>query len=357
MSKVPIRTHALLSRVDSELELFGLLQKVAADYDLGGLIAYDIIQIGYEELNVRVTTTRQTVVVKIFSKDKTYDVVHSYIRGWGEFSHIGIPVPKLLEHRDGPVYEAQGKVNSLYLCVMEYFDGQSFTDLEPTEEDFRALTYYLARINTLSFKVTSSYDSWGTANLVREFEAKIHHLDYHDLHLIRPTVEAFRVVDFSLFRKCIIHGDLQRNNVLKNAIGEYCILDLGCMTFGIAAVDLAIFLALFCFNPERMETSSRISQVVINEYMRQHDLTQVELNAIPLLIEATYAAYLIASSYALSVGDSSQQSQDWLSLSREALRQLRATPLCFHTGQCASGRSGDRDLSAFEEDRHIDGKF
>lgn len=316
--------ETLLSRVYLDISLDRLLRQVAIEYGLKKLISYEPIGVGYEELNIKIVVEKGIYVVKIFSKGKNPDVIQDYIKGLVEFYHAGIPVPKLLRRKDEYLFRFSGRKGSTYLCVMEYFNGQSFLEREPTENDLINLTKYIAKIHSLNFKINSNnYDSWGTSNLLAEYDKKKYCLRADDLQIIQPVVIEFQNIDFSNFRQSVIHGDLQRNNIMKSSKGDYCILDLGSLNFAPSAIDLAIFLAVFCFDPYSVVENKRRYKLVVNEYTMRMPLSPLELLHLPTLIKATYAIYFISSNYALQVNnDDSSQTVKWLDYSRRGLEML-----------------------------------
>ncbi|MBI4163473.1 MAG: phosphotransferase [Candidatus Aenigmarchaeota archaeon] len=314
-----------LSRVDIPCSLSDFVEQVASAYKLGHVTKLEPIKEGYEELNIKTTTKKGVYVIKVFSKGKTPRNIKDNIKGLVEFSKAGIPVTKLLKANGNFLYKTKGKKGYTYVCVMEFFDGKNFEKTKPTEADIKAITNYLAKAHHLSFKVDRNYDSWGTVNLVKEFVDKKEYLTPQDLRLIEPIVNDFRRVDFSKFRKSIIHGDLQRKHVLKNNKDSYCILDLGVMDFNSTVIDLGIFLALFCLDSTlSVKYNKDIYNMVIQEYSKNIKLSEQELNYLPLIIKATYSIYAIQASYYMVVKkDKSKQTRDWLAFGINGLKLLQ----------------------------------
>src|SRR6266516_3741018 len=292
---------SLLSRVDLSTSIQILLRKVAFEYGLSNILQFELIGDGYEELNIRAVSSKGTYIIKIFSRDKTYDTIRDYVNALVEFSKAGIPVPNLLEANGDYLWKTAGTNGTTYLCVMEFFNGKNFVGVKPSQEDLRELTKYLAKIHALRFQIKRNYESWGTNNLVKEFEYKKPYLAPEDLRLIQPIVDQFREIDFNSFRRGIIHGDLQKQHVLKNAQGALCILDLGCVDFNAVIIDLAIFIAHFCFDVESTHEVRDAYRLIVDEYIKYYELNQSELRSLPLLIKATYAMYLMTPRYLLAV--------------------------------------------------------
>ena len=312
--------QVIAKRVQLKTSLENIVQKILEIYELGSLINCRRFKKGYEELNLKLTTSKGIYVVKIFSKTRSSAKVTDYIDGLLEFSKAGVPVPKL---RIGN----KKYLNSIYgsfVCVTDFFDGLSFSDRKPTSIDIVNVTKFLVKIHKLSFKIKPNYDFWGTVNLLTEYKIKGKFLNNSDLELIQPIIKKFSLIDFSKFKKSIIHGDLQKQHVLKNNKGNYCILDLGCMDHNAVVIDLAVFLAQFCLDIKNSATkNSYILEKVLNIYTKLNYLSSQEIANIPLLIKATFAVYLIESNYLIATGkDESSQTKKWLKLDRAALKKL-----------------------------------
>lgn len=315
----------LLSRIDLEASLPQVLNRVATEYKLGNITNYEFIRIGYQELNIKTFTSKGTFIVKIFSKDKPYDTIQEHLKGLVEFAKANIPVPQLLKSNNNLLYTTKGKKGKTYICVTKFFEGKNFLQMKPKREDIRNITYYLTKIHKLSFKINGYYDDWGTAHLDKEFKKRKKHLESEDVHLIEPIVKEFQKIDFSKFRKCIIHGDLQREHVLKNTQGEYCILDLGCMDFNASVIDLAIFIAVFCLDLDfPLKKNKEIYQFVVKEYLKRNRLNASGIDSLLIFIKATYAIYIVGANYELVVHkDKSKQTLNWLAWGKKGLNKFK----------------------------------
>lgn len=310
----------LLGRINLELDVNQLVDLVLRAFGLSTIVEYELIDNGYEELNIKLWTQEGAYVAKIFNKDKSPQIVRDYVKGLNELYKAGIPVPRLILADNNSLVEISTRGKSSFCCLMEYFAGESFQSVEPDNGDLREIVRIISKIHQLSFKISENYDSWGTAHLVQEFALKKGYLDREDFELIEPIVSEFQSLRWDGFTKCIVHGDLQRAHVLKDKAGHYCILDLGCMTFGFAAVDLAIFLAFYCID-ENGEYNKDRYEFSIREYQKMRRLNGDELDALPLLILGTYAIYSIASQHlARSQKDSSKQTNDWIAFGKKGLR-------------------------------------
>ncbi len=324
-----INPDTYLSRVDLDIPLQSLIDFVARDFNLGKVISFDIIGIGFEDLNIKLVSTNGRYLVKVFAKRKAYfSSVSDYVKALRKFRENGVPVPLVHKHNKGFLYEVPGNREATYLCVMDYFDGSDFSLLTPSKIDIKALIIYISRIHKVSIKIQTNYDSWGTWHLINEFEKKKGFLSAEDLELITPIIKRFQSLDFQGFTKCVIHGDLQPYNILKNKSNEYCILDLGCIDFAPAVLDLSIFIMHFCHDPNTARLNKDLYYLAVEEYQKMNPLSQQELEAIPILVSATFAIFAIASNFALNVlNNHDKQIYKWFGYSHNGLKELYVNPM------------------------------
>lgn len=308
-------------RINLTMPLEKLVNQVVKNYFLGKIIKLERFKIGYEELNLKLTTNKGIFVIKIFSKTRNLEKLNDYLKGWQEFAKNDIPVAKLLKSSQGYLFGQQNN----YLCVSRFFDGQSFTQTKAGKQDFAKITDYLARIHQLKFKILPNYDPWGTANFLSEFKLKKKYLTFKDLNNISKIADDFSQIDFKKLTKSIIHGDLQKQHVLKNKFNKYCILDLGCMDYNASVIDLSIFLAQFCFDQNKKLTENlHVFDFCRKQYLKINQLNPYELSLVPILVKATFGLYIIQCSFLLNSGkDQSRQTKNWLQEDRQALEILK----------------------------------
>src|SRR4030042_2887493 len=210
----------LLARTYLQIPFDQFLKEVKTQYPrLGEITQFQPITEGYEDANILLVTETGTYVIKIFSKDRSEENVRSYIHILEEAQKIGVPVTRLVPGTKGSISFAAENTKTPY-CIAEFFDGNDFQENSPTRDDMVGVASYLAKLNTLRFPMTEYYDYWGNKNLAVEYEKNKESLTREQAELIAPVVESFKKLDFSKFSTSIIHGDMQRKHVLKNAKGE-----------------------------------------------------------------------------------------------------------------------------------------
>jgi len=313
--------EAYLARTNLACPLAQALERTAREYDLGRIRAWEGVKQGYEDLNVRVAAEKGEYFVKFFNTERSKEFVTDYVRAMVELREGGVPLPRLAVSSGEALRVIDGPRGATPLCVMEFVRARDFTAAAPEAGDMSACARYLALMHASPLRVRSHYDTWGTARLLEEFERKRSYLAPEEAALIEPVTAQFRALPWEAFRRCTIHGDLQRNHILKDSAGRYTFIDLGCLDHNAAVVDLAIYLALFCLDPFTPAGRRELLDRTVASYSREAPVTPAEYSALDVLIRATYASYLLATAQLIrGRGDSSAETAGWFRFALAGLR-------------------------------------
>lgn len=282
--KDPANTDILLKRTNLNIPFEKLLKDVQSKFtSLSKIIDYSPINEGYEDANFVILTTNGKFVLKIFLSERKLESINSYVKILTECKNIGIPTTEILtDFNEGLGFIENGQVKTYYI-ITKYFEGSNFQKTTPSLEDIKTITSYISKINTLNFKFESTYDSWGIKNFTKEYEIKKNKLTSRQNLLIKNNYNDFLKINMSNFSKSVIHGDMQRKHVIKNAQGKYCILDFGCMAYDAKVIELATFLAWFCLQPDTWEDRDIIYKEVLDIYNSTHHLSDDEISTLPTL--------------------------------------------------------------------------
>lgn len=313
-----------LDRPDIKGSVDNFLQHVSSVFQLGTIKKFLRFPLGYQELNIKLETSHGVYIVKTFSKEKPLSRVKENIQGYLEFSKLGVPMPKLRVTKDNEfILITKGEHQEVYTCVMEYFEGKSFLNIPITKLDVMKITGFMASMHQSKFKPTHYYDTLGIVNFRHIYDQQAHVLPVQEKNEIQRTLEEFQQIPLAKFRQSVIHGTLERENVLKDAQGTYCILDLGCMDYNASIVDMATFLANFTIDMDEKETAQIIRGVVV-EYQRLQALTADERFALPILMKSQYAILIIGMMHALKIErDDSKQTKHWLEFGKHGLNKFQ----------------------------------
>lgn len=309
------KLRMLLSRTPLTQDFDHVLADVETQLPIGKILFYKPINEGYEDANILIKTTTGQYVLKVFLTNRSDQAIADYTKILLECKKIGVKTTELVVGASGPI----GIMGKAKYIITIFFEGENFQHRTPTPADMIAGVRYLAKLNTLSFPIAETYDSWGNRNLAREHEALKNKLSPQELELINPALRGFKALNFSEFSKSVIHGDMQRKHLLKNTRGQYCILDFGCMAHAPKVIDLSTYLAWFCLAEDTWINRDLIYTSIVEEYTKTHNLSDIEHLSLKPLIRASYAAYFQKTSELIHDGDNSAETLDWHQKSKTIL--------------------------------------
>ena len=314
----------LIKRTNLNISFDEFLKDVENRFNsIGKIENYSPINEGYEDTNIILNTSTGKYVLKIFFAERELENINSYVKILTECRNIGVPTTEILLEYDNGLGIYEYKNVKTYYIITKFFEGNNFQNITPTIEDIRKVTQYLAKLNTLNFKVGEGYDSWGIKAFPEEYKKKKGKLIPGQDILVKDIYEEYSKLDMSNFSKSVIHGDMQRKHVIKSGNNNYCILDFGCMAHDYKVIELATYLAWFCLQDDTWKDKDIIYKEVLDIYNSTHNLTEEEVSSLHLLIKASYSAYYMTTSVMINDGDTSEETLDWYNRSRKMLELFK----------------------------------
>lgn len=310
-----------LDRISSDIPVSEIIQRTSEKFGLGTVRSSTPILTGYQEYNIDLSTSLGRFVIKIFSQEKTKQRIDDVIWGYIHLKKQGVPLPALKTTTDGNhILEFSGTHQPLYLCVFPFFAGKPLTHTPVMDTDLQTIARALAMIHNATQHIDRYYDTIGITELPKEFENKSAALFAEERALIAPIIASLQRIPISSFRQSIIHGSIEKENILKNADGVLCVLDLGCMDYNASVLDIATCIAnMTLYGSE--EKRIHVSKLILETYQQTHPLDKKELAALPTLIRAQYAAYALEMTYHMRINhDMTKQTQTLLDRGWDGLR-------------------------------------
>lgn len=284
-------------RINFTGNLSQLIAKVVDDYQLGALLNYKIITIGYEDLNIAVHTQNSRYLIKIFGEFRDYQNCLRYVDIMCKIVAHGIAHPKLYPCQNSYLYQYSIGKNAVYLCVMDYIDGHSFYDLNlrPTNGQAITLIREAAKINSLDFQPEDYYDEWSPVNFLNEYQLKNKYLSYTDKHYIQKLLDPFSNISLNTLSHGLVHGDIIRPNVILDSKSQLYIIDFSVAALKPRLQELSVLLCGMFFNEENPSDFLGFYNLVIQTY--QPALSPEEIHILPLFTKVVFAMYVMMGKY------------------------------------------------------------
>lgn len=301
---------------DLEQELSAML----GDYELGAYAAYELIEFGYEDFNLKLTTDQGNYFVKIFAASRPGWEAERCADVMKVLSDAKVKHPKVFTDKSGNVLHTTK--NGLQLAIMEFIDGPSLFQqgAPPTPEQKREIIEIIKSLQELDYKPRFIYDSWSMIHFVEEYEKQKHVLAPEDDELVRMALAEFSKIDLDSLPQAFVHGDIISPNLIRSDDG-LCIVDFSVANVQPRISELAVLASnLFTDlddNAHATELRAELDQL-IDEIT---PLTDEEKAAFPAFVAAAHAMLLIGAAKTLYVGDDDEENQFWLKSGRVGLRR------------------------------------
>lgn len=301
-------------RIGLNTDLKNISLEICKRYDLGDFISNELIEIGYEDYNYHLTTSKDKYCVKIFSKTRTSEDVNNYlerIRAVAN-SHINSPKPLLINGDINLSLEYQQ--NNYEICVFEFIDGKNFFQLQesPSIDTIKELAKQTAMINNLDIKPNFIYDSWAIINFEKEYNRKREYVSPKYKEQFDTLLEELRKIDFNCLPKAFVHGDIISTNVMIDKDSKIWIIDFAVSNYLPRIIDLAVISCNICLDKNSKERTYENIFLLLNEYNKYNKLSEYELKTFGTFYKIANAMHILQTQYIIKTDGDSEENQYWL---------------------------------------------
>lgn len=300
-----------------------LFKQVAVDYDFGEFESGQEIAVGYEDYNVILTTSKGKYFVKFFASFRSKDDCSRYVDTMQKVLDAEVKHPKLYKSSQGFLHEIVLDGKTVWLCVLQFIEGQSFYELQqqPTEKELLLLAKQAALINQIDIKPEPVYDSWACVNFVKEFNEKKQYLSDEDLKIVEPLAKKFAEFDLQSLPHAFVHGDIIKTNVMRDTNGDIYVLDFSVSNWYPRVQELAVLFCDLFYNENDPSNFLELYEKGLASYQEVQKLTPEELEILPIYTQVAHAMHIVCPSYEREVNDNHTKENDlWLGLGQKGLR-------------------------------------
>lgn len=296
---------------DFEGDLGALFDQVAKDYQLGGPIGSQKVEMGYEDSNYVLETIIGKHFVKIFGSYRDEKECQRYIGIIETALSAGVNHPKLYRGKQGALEHSESGAK---LAVFEHIDGQTFYEMgrEPDEEESKEIVRQAALINSVDYKPDFVYDEWAITSIEDQYKIAEEHLSDEEKKSIERLLAEFREVDLKSLPHSLVHGDLITTNVMKSKDGQIFVYDFACANYQPRIMELAVLLCNLLRDKDY--------EFVVSEYQKHLELTDDELKTLPLFVNLAHAMHIVGAVRERDLhGNESDENDYWLTQGHEVL--------------------------------------
>jgi Ser/Thr protein kinase RdoA (MazF antagonist) len=312
-------------RIDYTGKLEDISEVICKDFKIGNFKSNELIPVGYEDFNFKLSTTKNNYFVKIFSNLRTDDDCKNCVEEVLKVMEKGVAVPRLLKSDDG--YLVIKKINDVKLrfCVSEFVNGKDFYLLKvrPNINEMKFLAQQAALINSINYKPKFIYDEWAITNFEKEFAKKEKYLDSEDLKLIQPIVKEYKKMEIEKLPHCFVHGDLIATNVIRAKHGKIWVIDFSVANYFPRIQELAVLACDMLFDRKSKIKSDENLALALKEYQKIIKLTSRELEVLSTYIKFAHIMHVLSATYCKKVEkNKTKENEYFLNIGRLGLKQM-----------------------------------
>jgi Ser/Thr protein kinase RdoA (MazF antagonist) len=302
-----------------------LVEQVVGAFELGKLISFNVIEMGFEDFNIKIATENNTYVTKVFSKDRKDEQIIRFVETIKQAIDAGVNHPVLYKDKDGKeLYE--DSVSNVKLIVMAFIQGKTFYDLSrsPTGDELAKICSEAVKINSMLYEPEYIFDSWAIPNMHWMFEKTKDHLSDEGRILVQKAFEYYEKIPLDKLPICFVHGDLIKTNIILGEDGEIYIIDFAVSNNYPRVQELAVMAANLMFHEKSSQGLSlkqRVDMVIESYLAAGGQLTQLEKDSVFNYALPGAAMEYMGSVNERVVGDTSKEIQYWEKLGLENLRE------------------------------------
>jgi len=291
-----IISQQLRARINYQGEFDELLIDVAKSYSIGEFVSFEIIEMGYEDVNVKLLTSEGTYFVKIFAESRDDAQCLRLINVVNTAIENGVTHPKFLRREAGYIFRERYDDFNIRLAVFEWIDGKTFYELKrnPNEKELSEIIRMASLGNSIGYKPAPLYDSWAIVNFAAEFEKVKDKLDKATVKSLNALLEEFGKVDIASLPHALVHGDLISTNIMK-ADDQIYFVDFSVANYYPRIVELAVLMTDVMFDKSGKKGIDVYYKMLLSEYQKHIELTKVELDILPLFIKLGHAMRIIGA--------------------------------------------------------------
>ncbi len=307
--------------------LAAVVRSAATQTGIGPVAEYQVIQRGYEDLNLYLATSAGAgYVLKIFSQARSAADVARTLDLLRAATAAGVAHPQVLAGADGKFLLRGAHGGGWRAILMQRSAGRSIYDQRrpPNSAELAALLYQLTLLHASDYRPPFRMDDWSVDNAPGMLASVERHIDGHWRQFIQQAVAEFFALDRSALTSGLIHGDVTTGNVLVGADAGVELIDYSCANRSPVVFDLAVVVVnLLDSSPDGIR--DRLSTVTAAYQQAGGQLNQADIGALPAVVAVSAAMeYLGAVHERVHNGDHTEENQYVESLGLRALRLLPA---------------------------------
>ena len=301
-------------RIKNVKNLNLLSEEICRIYNLGKLLNYKHIEVGYEDFNMIIESESGKYFAKLLNKSRPKEEKERLVSILEKSIENGVTVPKIYKIYDKAISKIVIENKEIDVVLMNYIDGENmlFLNRDFTNDEIKKVAKEMATINKIDYGVEAYYDEWTITNFEREYNKKIDALDDSNKLLVTKVYKDWSKVDFSKLKKTYIHGDIIKSNLILDKSNKIWVIDFSVLNFLPRVIELAVAMFGICLTNNRKKSIENIN-ILLKEYTKYNNLDKYEIQVLPIIFNLISAMNVLQTAYIKNTDESFEENEHWLS--------------------------------------------
>lgn len=320
-----MKNQTPIDRINLNGSFESLIERIVTNYNLGKVVNFEVITIGYEDCNTIINTDKGRYLAKIFSKSRKEEEVNRYAEIMQKAFGADINHPRLYSTSSGQwIYKDQFGPS---MVLMTYIEGKTFFEMNrtPNKEEIAHIVEQAAKLHKIDYRPKYLFDSWSVQNMQKMIDSVKEYIDDDGMKLVLKVLGIYKSIDFDDLPHAFVHGDFTKTNVLKGNDEKIYFLDFSVANYYPRIQELAVIAANLLYEPNGKSLKDRV-EMLIQEYSKHTELTDKEKNALfDYTLSAVAMEFLGAHQEKYIKGNDTTETNYWMELGRNSLREALKT--------------------------------
>ncbi len=309
-------------RIDYIDNIDNLSKRVCEEYSLGDYLNTKIIEIGYEDFNIIITTSTGKYFVKVYGNFRNDKEVSEVIERAYVGVENGVKSPKIYKNNEGNIVTNISINNSKFrLSVMECIEGCNFLELgrNATIDELKKIADLASQFSNIDYRPNFIYDTWAISSFKSEYEKKKQYINSEYLKYIEPIFDKLVEFNYDSLPKSFTHGDIILTNVIKDKNDECWIVDYSVSNYMPRVIEIVVAANAFAIIDGNKEESEKRIKIMFERWAKNVNATELERKAFELLFKVQNAIYVLNPSYQIALGNTSDENKKYLEIGKSGL--------------------------------------
>ena len=300
------------SRIDEIEDINTISNLVCKEYKLGSLIGTYVIEIGYEDFNAIITTSKGKYLMKIFRNSRSDLEVKQCISRSYIASQRGVKTPQILKNSKNEIVTIIKYLNSRFrVSVIQYIDGSNFFDLKrkPSIEELKKIVDIASNLNKIDYRPNFIYDTWAITSFCNEFKKKKKYLDEKYLKIVEPIYNKIQNFDYDKLPKAFVHGDMMSTNLMLDKNNDIWVIDFSVSNYTARINEIVVICDDIALITNDKEESEKRIKMAFDEWCKKVKATDLERESFRILFDVANAINILNPIYEIATGNDSDETK------------------------------------------------